>query len=536
MPPSFLSSGTFILAAALALPAQIPGAVPPPAAPSAPAPARAARRYDINVRNQRVESFLRELARQEGVHLRFLRLLDDRFTLELANASFAEVVEKVCAEVDLQGAREPDGSWVVGSPEEVRLAQAPGKDTAPVEITYRCRHLTVESLAVVLAQAFPALKVFPGPSFKNPALTPQSSGPATPSFGSFGGSGGLGGSPGGSFGTPSGSGFDSGGLSGPGGLSPGGFSGGFPGGFGNASAAADASLRRFDVIIVGPADVARRALAFARKLDSGRQQVRINVRLAEMNEDTSRDLGIVWSLPGVAGGPPAVNFSEVPDPSLAGSGGTAGFTGNGGFKLGSFAHSPVGANLSLHALDDRTGVKTLANPSLLVLDGEKCSILIGEKLLFPKQTGVNAQGNPTFDISELKIGVYLQMAAQIGLDGDVVLSIYPQDSSVTSLETFNGNPYPVVSTREAQTTVRLRSGELLVIGGLRVDTDTKTRSRIPLLGSIPILGSLFGSHGKAKKSSELVLMIQPEVLDGEAPGATPAIRLAAPPARAEAAP
>ena len=168
---------------------------------------------------------------------------------------------------------------------------------------------------------------------------------------------------------------------------------------------------------------------------------------------------------------------------------------------------------TFQAQESLGNVKTLANPSMLVMDGERCFIHLGDKLLYPKQTGLNAQGLPNFDVAELQTGIYLQLAVDIGNEDDLILSVYPQDSYVSSYQQYNGNSYPVVSTREAQTTVRLRSGELLAIGGLRQDQNLKQNTQIPVLGSIPVLGRLFGSRTTSNSTDDLVIMIQPVILE-----------------------
>ena len=71
----------------------------------------------------------------------------------------------------------------------------------------------------------------------------------------------------------------------------------------------------------------------------------------------------------------------------------------------------------------------------------------------------------------------------------------------------------MVSTREAQTTVRLKSGERLAIGGLRQDQDLKQNTQIPVLGSIPLLGRLFGSRTSSNSTDDLVSMIRPVILE-----------------------
>jgi hypothetical protein len=493
--------------------------------------ARAGRnRYDVSARDEHLELFLQALARRENVRLRFLRVLDLRLSLELKGASFEEVLEAACQDQDLAWRKIRSREYVLGYPEdlEVEFPSAAGDGTAAggmpvsgtragitVVETFRCRHLNAESLAETLSRTFPTLTVFPGPRFKSPSATGQVDGSGGPS---------LGGSSGSSF-------FSSSPSSGPGGSS---FSGGgsSPMGFGApgaGGAAVSDPLRRLDVVLVGAPDEVRRAMAFARQLDSGRQQVKINVRLMELNDTNSQDLGIIWSMPGEPGGPPVVNFSELPNPALGNPNDPNSLEANRGLKFGAFAHSLVGANLTAQADKNLSNVKTLANPTLLVLDGERCSILIGDRLLYPRQNGVNSVGNPTFDIAELKVGVYLQMAAQIGQDQNVILSVYPQDSFVSNYVTFNGTSYPEVSTREAQTTVQLHSGETLLIGGLHLDQDSKTSTAIPFLGAIPILGHLFGGHSKSKTTTELVLMIQPEILDALGPQGTSSITPAAGP-------
>jgi pilus assembly protein CpaC len=154
----------------------------------------------------------------------------------------------------------------------------------------------------------------------------------------------------------------------------------------------------------------------------------------------------------------------------------------------------------------------LANPSLLMVDGERSFILLGNKYLYPKQNGQTATGQPTYDTAELKTGVYLQLAVHLDQEGNVLLTAYPQNSYVSGNQAYsNGVTYPIVSTREAQTTVRLRNGEMMAIGGLKQDYDLAQTGRIPWLGAIPVLGALFGTRTRNKNRGELVIFIQPEL-------------------------
>jgi len=458
------------------------------------APARAAptgNRYLVSARNAPVGPFLAELAAKEGVALRYPPELDLRITLEMAQASFREVVGRVCDSHGLRLEAARDGDLRVGLPEDFQ-AGFPGEEPAErTQIAYRCRNLDSETLAGSLTQTFPGLKCFAGPRFKSPAVEPAASGTLGGGFES-------------TFGPSAGN-----SLPGPNTLPS--YAVGplpqprFPGG------APPGDRLRQDVILSGPGREVRQGLAFARILDRPRQQVRINVSITELTATASRDLGIDWTFSGQAGGPPAVTLAENPGP-----GATA--AGNPRLKLGSFSHSPAQVALTLQALESKGLVKTLANPSLMVMDGEKCSILIGERRLYPKQTGTNVQGGAVFDVAELRTGVMLQLAVQISQNNEVTFYIYPQDSYQSGVDTILGSSYPVISTREIQTTVHLKSGAMLVVGGLKVDQDGRSSRGVPFISRIPLIGPLFGSRSKSSYSKELVIMVQPEILDEAGPG------------------
>jgi type II secretory pathway component GspD/PulD (secretin) len=88
----------------------------------------------------------------------------------------------------------------------------------------------------------------------------------------------------------------------------------------------------------------------------------------------------------------------------------------------------------------------------------------------------------------------------------------PRISAVTG---FSREGYPVMSTREAQTTVRLRDGEALAIGGLIRDETNESRSGLPWLSSLGFLGRLFGSQSKQAKRTEVVILLTPRIVDPE---------------------
>lgn len=465
----------------------------PPAEPERPPRPRSNKRYNVEMNHESVVTFLQRLAQEEGVEVRCVGFFRTRLSLKMSNASFEEVLAAICKGGDFQTRVAPDGAYLVGYPQDLVVALAGPRSTTEVVTFYHCQTIDPESLATVLGQAFPALKVLTGPNYDSPTLEFEG---ASASFG--GGMGGMGG------GMPNGGGM------------PGTAGGPNPKGFTTQNIA----LKRDDIVMRGPAWVVREALALAHKLDRLRRQVRINLRMVEISSTASEALGLTWTF-GAAGGT-STTVTELSNPALTNpvstASGSATFVGNKGLQFGSFGHTPVSFNVLFAAQEQKGTVKTLANPSMMVLDGERCFIHLGDKLLYPKQNGVNANGLPTYDVAEIQTGVYLQIAVDIGDEDDLVLSLYPQDSYVSSYQTYNGNQYPVISTREAQTTVRLQSGQLMAIGGLRQDQDLTADTTVPGLASIPILGKLFSSKNPSSSKDDLVLMIQPVIEEYEGSG------------------
>jgi len=257
----------------------------------------------------------------------------------------------------------------------------------------------------------------------------------------------------------------------------------------------DSIFKTHDVLVGGPAGVVRRALAMALQLDRVRKQVRILARLTEVKGSLDSTLGVRWDA-----------AAATPQPSSG-----DGANGGSGLRFLSFMRGPMVLNAALKAQEARGNVKALASPNLVMMDGERSFVLIGSRYLFPKQTGTSA-GIPVYDTTEVRVGIHLQMAVMIGLNEDIVLTLFPQVSSVTGYTQIGPTSYPIISTREAQTTVRLRSGDTVVVAGLTQNVSSTDGEGIPLLSRIPLLGSLFGTNHKQKLDSELVLMVTPEIL------------------------
>ena len=184
-----------------------------------------------------------------------------------------------------------------------------------------------------------------------------------------------------------------------------------------------------------------------------------------------------------------------------------------GLTLGKFTHSVVSLNATLNALEQAGDSKTLANPTLLVLDGEKGFILSGTKYMLPTIDSRDPSGQAINKTTETKLGLYLQVGVQVGLDDDLVLSIYPQVTNLTGFTTVNQIQYPIINTIEEQATVRAVKGDVIVLGGIKKEVTTDHKNGVPFLSKLPLLGSLFSSDSKTKDTEDLMFFLTPEIIE-----------------------
>ncbi|HJS13085.1 type II and III secretion system protein family protein [Sphingopyxis sp.] len=260
------------------------------------------------------------------------------------------------------------------------------------------------------------------------------------------------------------------------------------------------------------------------------QQVMLEVRFSEINRQTGKDIGVrsffrngSGSWDGALGG----GASLTPDPE----------TGEGILKLGAIADSfgiirhsfnIGGLNILgvLDSLESKGLAKTLAEPTLVALSGEKASFLAGGEFPIPVVQGGTGGGGggggggQGISIEFKPFGVSLGFTPTILADGVINLVVEPEVSSIdpTASITLNDIVIPGLQTRRASTTLELRDGESFAIAGLiRQDFSTTVR-QVPLLGSIPIIGSLFRSSGFKRGETELLIVVTPRLVQPIKPG------------------
>lgn len=252
------------------------------------------------------------------------------------------------------------------------------------------------------------------------------------------------------------------------------------------------------LVVTGDATVVQRVLDIAKQVDQPRKQVVIEVSVLETSDDLAREMGLSWTFGDVS----------VIETSNKSNGDSQ------PMNLGNFNRSSITGTGTIKANELRTKSRVLASPTVSVLDGESAFVLIGSRIKYSVLKQPATQYSPAiYDIQEDRIGIYLQVAAQVASDGTIAMNLYPQVSTVSGYLTVNGSNLPQIATREAKTIMRMTSGQTIVMGGLIQDKDVNTLEKVPLLGDIPVLGEFFKRRQKSKVASQLVITITPHIVD-----------------------
>ena len=273
-------------------------------------------------------------------------------------------------------------------------------------------------------------------------------------------------------------------------------------------------------------------------LDTETPQVLIEAKFIETIKNPQKNLGIDWSgtllghqlsaagfvpAPGTSGTQPTSFATDPTGTGLSGNGNLTGFTmikslNGGGWSAPYALLNPGNAAIVFNYLSQDTDSQLLANPRVVATDNVKTKISIAEQypipnFAFSEQTAsLQISG---FDYKD--IGIILTVTPRVNRNDYVTLDVQPEASSSTqnaTLQSGGGNSVsiPIINTRTAQTTVLIKSGNTLAIGGLmRIDV-SDNYSKVPLMGDAPLLGPLFRSKSLSKTKTDLLIFLTPTIV------------------------
>lgn len=265
------------------------------------------------------------------------------------------------------------------------------------------------------------------------------------------------------------------------------------------------------LIITAPPELMKTIRGVIRKLDVRRQQVLVEAVIVEVNADLTSDIGIEWrsANPGEDG--VFSGFSALPGALPGSVPGPDDATLGPGLTLG-FLHN-TSLRALIRALQSDADANILSTPTVVTLDNEEASILVGSNIPFitGAATGVaSSTSNPFQTIQRQDIGVTLNVKPRINEQQSIILDIEQTIESITTAAVAAADI--ITNKRNIKTSVRLDNEQVLVLGGLISDEVQQNEKKVPLLGDVPILGRLFRSTSIKATKNNLLVFIRPVIL------------------------
>lgn len=248
-------------------------------------------------------------------------------------------------------------------------------------------------------------------------------------------------------------------------------------------------------------------------------QIRLEAQIIEISSKYAKDLGVqYWSQKPGSNSGGSSDSSKNPNSGI--NVGTAGiFYGGEDYSSsrsrGGWLGSHIsGVNATLQALINQGKGRILSRPSITTLSGKTANILIGGRIPVPISDG---NGNVSVDWREY--GIRLNIEPKVDSEDKITSKIHAEVSTLDSASAVKIDSYsiPGILSREADAEVNVHSGMTMVIGGLINSEDSKSISKIPLLGDIPIIGRFFQHTSKSRDKRELIILITPTLVADDTP-------------------
>lgn len=243
------------------------------------------------------------------------------------------------------------------------------------------------------------------------------------------------------------------------------------------------------------------------------RQIMVRVQVVDINRTALMDFGFDWGkVVFVKSDIPGVNsVPTVQDqPWQIGQAEQGPFALFGGGKILQF--DPVGARI--RALEAQNKAKVLSEPNQLVLDGNEASMLVGGEIPIPVVQSAQVGTLASVTIEYKEFGVRLRMTPVITGEDTLQLHVNPEVSSLDFVNAvqFSGFTIPALRVRRAETTVNMKDGQSLIIGGLIQKDTEKLIRQIPVLGNLPVLGELFKTRTFTNNETELIIIVTPQLV------------------------
>ena len=254
------------------------------------------------------------------------------------------------------------------------------------------------------------------------------------------------------------------------------------------------------IVITAPDVILNRIKADLVLIDRQVPQVMLEALVVDVTKNGRKDLGLDWRWEHNSTASPLI--SESGSIQLLDLGLDLAYVASGGIDKFLTA---------LRATVENGDARVEANPRIMTLDGQVAEIFVGRERYYEISTA-DGDENSSTRLESIKTGITLRFLPQVGENGVITIKIEPEVSDVVSEGTSNGGTLPVVSRRRVSTTVRVKDGESIILGGLIQRVTHEVKTKVPGLGDIPLLGHLFSRTQTVEEEGEVLIIITPRIL------------------------
>lgn len=296
------------------------------------------------------------------------------------------------------------------------------------------------------------------------------------------------------------------------------------------------------LIITAPPKIMKSMMTVIDRIDIRRLQVLVEAIIVEITAGKAAQLGVTWAVAdadfdnvaAVTKFPDGTGIAGLIGTIIGGGSGTDGGSATNPASVIQPGVSVAGGRISdsgtnflalLEALESDANTNIMGTPILVTMDNEEAEIKVGQEVPFVTgqytntgATGGNTSVNPFQTIQREQVGLTLKLTPQIN-EGDAILLKIEQEISALQGTAGGEAADLITSNRSVNTSVIVEDGGILVLGGLIQDDLRETEQRVPILGSIPLLGALFRSNKTEKTKTNLMIFIKPTILRSDAQAA-----------------
>jgi len=281
-----------------------------------------------------------------------------------------------------------------------------------------------------------------------------------------------------------------------------------------------ADAKNNSLIICDTNDTLKKIMFEVKKADKLPQQLLIEAVIVDVQLDDETEIGINWDL--LSDKMYDVSYRQnlgsrlsmvAPTSTTIGDTTAYNTTSLAGIEGGYFALISGSIRNTVHLLQEKKNVEILASPRVMVVSGESASIETVTELPYREVTQTSAGGE--LSATQFKqVGVKLNVTATL-TDEDYILVTVEPEQNVDTGKFGTTSEIPIIDTRRAKTTLLLKDGQVVILGGLRKKETTNQTTQIPLLGDLPLIGGLFRNTEDSIKNSELLVFLSPHIYKDE---------------------